>query len=93
RHLFKRDRPAGGAHAIDQVRGVLQPPRVDFATLERTFTIRANDGFAGAWAARLAAAMRAEAPGTALQFLPRASRDPDALRSGEVDLALYIINK
>ncbi|MFS2218063.1 LysR family transcriptional regulator [Telluria sp. Tellsp104] len=78
-------------HAIDQVRGVLQPPRVDFATLERTFTIRANDGFAGAWAARLAAAMRAEAPGTALQFLPRASRDPDALRSGEVDLDILVV--
>jgi DNA-binding transcriptional LysR family regulator len=77
--------------AIDHVRGVLQPPRVDFATLERTFTVRANDGFAGAWAARLSAAMRADAPRTALQFVPRASRDPDALRSGEVDLDILVV--
>jgi DNA-binding transcriptional LysR family regulator len=77
--------------AIDQVRGVLQPPRLELATLERTFTLRANDGFAGTWAARLAAATRAEAPGVALQFLPRASRDPDALRSGEVDLDILVV--
>jgi DNA-binding transcriptional LysR family regulator len=59
---------------------------VDFSRLERNFAIRANDGFAGAWAARLSAAVRAEAPGITLQFVPRASRDPEALRSGEVDL-------
>ncbi len=82
-------RPAVQA-AIDGVRGVLQPQVLDLTRLRRTFTVRANDGFAGAWAARLSAAMRAEAPGAALQFVPRASRDPDALRSGAVDLDIMV---
>jgi len=85
-------RPAVAA-ALDGVRGVLQPPRVDFATLARTFVLRANDGFAGAWAARLSGALRAEAPGVALQFVPRASRDPDDLRSGAVDLDLLVVKE
>lgn len=82
-------RPAVQA-AVDQVRSVLQPPRVDLARLERTFTVRANDGFAGAWAARLSARLRAEAPGAALQFVPRASRDTEALRGGAVDLDILV---
>lgn len=76
------------AAAIDQVHGVLMPETLDLAQLERTFTIRANDGFAGAWAARLAFALVSDAPGVTLQFLARASRDADALRSGAVDLDL-----
>jgi DNA-binding transcriptional LysR family regulator len=78
------------AAAIDGVRGVLLPDTVDFARLERTFTIRGNDGFAGAWAARLSAALEREAPGVALRFIARASRDADALRSGAIDLDLGV---
>jgi len=74
--------------AIDAARGVLQGAPVDFPRLERTFTLRANDGFAGSWAARLSAALRAEAPGVVLRLQPRAGRDPEALGSGEVDLEL-----
>jgi DNA-binding transcriptional LysR family regulator len=76
------------AAAIAQVRDVLMPETVDVACIERSFTIRGNDGFAGAWAARLAAALAREAPGVTLHFLARASRDTEALRSGAVDLDL-----
>jgi len=72
--------------AIDQVRDVLTRETVDFGTLDRLFTLRANDGFAGVWATRLAAALQADAPGVAVQFLPRANRDAEALRSGDIDL-------
>lgn len=82
-------RPAVQA-AIDQARSVLNPPGLDLASLERRFKVRANDGFSGVWAARLSTAMRIEAPGVTLQFLPRAGRDPEALRSGEVDLDIMV---
>lgn len=74
--------------AIDQVRAVLMPETVDFSTLDRMFSVRANDGFAGVWATRLAAALQLDAPGVALQFVPRASRDAEGLRSGAIDLEL-----
>jgi DNA-binding transcriptional LysR family regulator len=76
--------------AIEEVRGVFAPDEVDFARLERTLTLRANDGFAGAWATRLAAAMAAEAPGIALHFMPRADNGLEALRNGTVDLDIGV---
>jgi DNA-binding transcriptional LysR family regulator len=76
--------------AIDQVRAVLTPETVDFATLDRRFAVRANDGFAGAWATRLLACLHADAPNVALHMVPRASRDAEALRSGEIDLEIGI---
>ncbi len=72
--------------AIEEVRGVFAPEDVDYSRLERTLTLRANDGFAGAWATRLAAAMTAEAPGVSLHFVPRADNSLQALRNGMVDL-------
>ena len=33
--------------AIEEVRGVFTPEDVDYVSLQRTFTIRANDGFLG----------------------------------------------
>ncbi|WP_263140892.1 LysR family transcriptional regulator [Pseudomonas sp. RIT-PI-AD] len=74
--------------AIEDVRGILTPPHVDFARLERTLVLRANDGFVGAWGARLAARMAAEAPGVSVRFLLRVEKGRDALRSGAVDLDL-----
>jgi DNA-binding transcriptional LysR family regulator len=71
---------------IEDVRGILAPPEVNLATLKRTLTLRANDGFAGVWAARLITRISAEAPGVRLRFKPRAEKDMEALRSGEVDL-------
>lgn len=72
--------------AIEQVRRVFTPEDIDFSRLERTLTLRANDGFAGAWASRLAANIGAEAPGVCLHFLARADKDSAALRDGLVDL-------
>ena len=77
--------------AIEEVRGVFTPQAVDFSQLERTLTLRTNDGFAGTWATRLAAALTTEAPGVLLQFVPHTDKSIDALRSGVVDLDIGVV--
>lgn len=77
--------------AIEEVRGVFTPQDVDFSRLERMLTLRTNDGFAGTWATRLAAALTAEAPGVSLQFIAHADRNIEALRSGTVDLDIGVL--
>jgi len=77
---------------VDDIRGVLVPPVTDLAQVDRTLTLRANDGFLGAWAARLAERAASQAPGVTLRFLPRAAKDMEALRRGEVDLDLGVLN-
>ncbi|MDC8756894.1 LysR family transcriptional regulator [Janthinobacterium fluminis] len=72
--------------AIEEVRGVFTSEEVDFAGLRRTLTLRANDGFAGAWATRLATAMGAEAPGITLNFIARSDKNIEGLRNGVIDL-------
>ncbi len=78
--------------AIEEVRGVFAPDQVDFAKLERTMSIRANDGFAGAWASRLAATIAAEAPGVSLRFITRTDNHISALRDGGVDLDIGVLD-
>ncbi|MGN6526405.1 MAG: LysR family transcriptional regulator [Burkholderiaceae bacterium] len=80
------------AALLDEARGVLAPQRLDLARVERTFTIRANDGLVGAWAARLAARVTAAAPGVRLRFMPRAEKGMAALRDGEVDLDIGVLD-
>ena len=77
--------------AIEGVRGVFTPQDVDFSRLERTLTLRTNDGFAGTWATRLMAALTAEAPGVTLQFQPQIGKNIDTLRSGVVDLDIGVV--
>jgi DNA-binding transcriptional LysR family regulator len=78
--------------AVEDVRGIMAPSIIDFASLDRTLTLRANDGFVGAWAARLSASMAIDAPSVRLRFMPRADKGMEALRSGEVDLDLGVLS-
>jgi len=84
------DLSASVQSAIEGVRGVFTPQDVDFSRLERTLTLRTNDGFAGTWATKLAATLTAEAPGASLQFVPQTDKNIDALRSGVVDLDIGV---
>jgi len=67
------------------------PPKIDIASLERDFTIRANEAFVLRHAARLSALATAEAPGVRLRFVPKADRDIRPLREGAVDLEIGVI--
>ncbi|MEN9658800.1 MAG: hypothetical protein RL571_2265 [Pseudomonadota bacterium] len=79
--------------AIEEVRGVFTPQEVDFTRLQRTFTLRANDGFLGAWASQLAAALLLEAPDISLHFVSRADKNIEALRNGSIDLDVGVAGR
>lgn len=58
----------------------------DFATLERSFVVRAPDGLVVAYAAALAQGLREVLPRATLRFVPQAHGDRSALREGRIDL-------
>lgn len=78
---------------VQEARALLQPAArdLDLATLERTFTLRANEAFAQVFAARLVAAIRATAPGVRLHFAPKPDRDVRPLREGLADLEIGVL--
>jgi DNA-binding transcriptional LysR family regulator len=74
--------------------GVLRPATVlNIAALERVFTIRANEGFIDAFAARLILAVAAEAPGVRLHFAPKPDKEVRALREGLIDLEIGVLGE
>jgi DNA-binding transcriptional LysR family regulator len=72
---------------------VLRPaPGIDVRALKRTFTIRANEAFAVAHAARLINRVAADAPEVSLHFTPKPGKDIRALRDGAADLDIGVIS-
>lgn len=83
----------GRVHALARdVQAVLQPPRERFevAALERTFTVRAGEGFVTLFAAPLVTAVTRAAPRVRLHFAARPDKAPTALREGRVDLEIGV---
>src|SRR5579872_1441573 len=76
-------------------RAVLRPAaaRLDLATLKRSFTIRANEGFVEAFGAPLIAAVLAAAPGVRLRFAPKPDKDVAPLREGQIDLEIGVLGE
>ena len=72
---------------------VLRPrvSRLDIASLERTFAIRANEGFVAALSASLVAAITGVAPRVRLRFAPRPEKDARELREGQIDLEIGVL--
>jgi DNA-binding transcriptional LysR family regulator len=69
-------------------------PRVgqlDISSLERIFTIRANEGFVAALSASLVAAVTEVAPRVRLRFAPKPEKDARPLREGQVDLEIGVL--
>jgi DNA-binding transcriptional LysR family regulator len=75
------------------VRTVLSPRTslLDVASLERTFTIRANEGFIERFSAPLVAAVTEAAPRVRLRFAPKPVKDALPLREGRVDLEIGVL--
>ncbi len=75
------------------VQSVLRPAASDLniAMLERTFTIRANEGFTELFAAPLVAAITGAAPRVRLRFAPKPEKDARALREGLIDLEIGVL--
>lgn len=78
-------------HAVTrEARAVLMPAidHVDPASLERTFTIRANEGFVALFAAALVASITEAAPHVRLRFAPKPDKEATPLRDGRIDLEI-----
>jgi DNA-binding transcriptional LysR family regulator len=74
-------------------RSVLQPAgeAFDSKSLDRIFTIRANEGFVETFGARLVAAAATSAPGVRLSFVPKPDKSPIPLREGFIDLDIGVL--
>lgn len=72
---------------------MLQPAdtSVDLATLERTFTIRANDGFVELVGASLMTAINQYAPNVLVRFVSKPDKDARPLREGTIDLEVGVL--
>ena len=78
-----------------ETRAVLRPAvkELDLASLERTFTIRANDGFVETCAAKLIAAVTGHSPYVRLHFAPKPDKDVRPLRDGLIDLEVGVMGE
>ena len=76
-----------------EVRAVLSPALsdLDVSTLNRTFTLRANEGFVETFAARLVGAVADVAPHVRLRFAPKPDKDVRPLREGLIDLEIGVL--
>lgn len=78
--------------AVHEARAVLQPSTdaLKVESLERLFTIRANDGFVVAFGPLLIAAVASVAPGVCIRFSPKPEKTSRYLREGLVDLEIGV---
>ncbi|MBW6423808.1 LysR family transcriptional regulator [Rhizobium sp. XQZ8] len=77
---------------VQSAEAVLRPAdMLDLEKLERTFTIRASDGFVENFGADLTDRTGREAPGVRLRFVQKPDKESKPLRDGAVDLELGVI--
>jgi DNA-binding transcriptional LysR family regulator len=85
------ERLAGRVHTVAQeARSVLAPVSDDMdpATLDRAFTIRANEGFVALFAPAIIVAVAEAAPHVRLRFAPKPDKAATPLREGAIDLEI-----
>lgn len=82
-------------NAVFEARAVLRPAvsELSLATLERTFTLRANEGFVEAFGAVLIAATAQAAPFVRLCFAPKPEKSSKHLREGLVDIEIGVLGE
>lgn len=80
-------------NAVFEARAVLRPSAtvLNLAALDRTFTLRANEGFVEAFGAALIAAAAQVAPMVRLCFAPKPEKSSRHLREGLVDLEIGVL--
>ncbi len=78
---------------VHDAEAALRPAgKLDLGQLERTFTLRASEGFVENFGARLLARISGEAPGVRLHFLHKLDKDSGPLRDGSVDLETGVVD-
>ncbi|MGE8359630.1 LysR family transcriptional regulator [Pseudomonas sp.] len=73
---------------VEQASGVFRSREVELASLTREFNIRTNDIYMVCYGGQLIERVRREAPNVMLRFVPEIEGDDDALRAGQLDLAI-----
>lgn len=76
---------------VAEAEALVRGDEIDLSTLERTFVIRANDGFVGTFGAALASLAAQEAPLVRLRFAHQDKEDVEALREGRIDADVGVI--
>jgi len=78
-----------------EVQAVLGPQatELDITSLERTFTIRTNEGFVAVFSTPLVAAVTQAAPRVRLRFAPKPVKDAEPLRQGQIDLEIGVLGE
>ncbi|WP_034912629.1 LysR family transcriptional regulator [Erwinia sp. 9145] len=81
--------------AVSEAQAILRPAfsEISLPTLERTFTLRTNDGFVEAFGAQLIAAAADVAPQVRLCFTPKPEKSAKPLRDGTVDLEIGVLGE
>ena len=91
RAMELRDSVSQLVHAAE---AALRPAsKLDLEHLDRTFTLRASEGFVENFGARLLARVSKEAPGVRLHFLHKLDKTSGPLRDGSVDLETGVVDK
>jgi DNA-binding transcriptional LysR family regulator len=79
---------------VHDAEAALRPAgKLELGQLERTFTLRASEGFVENFGARLLSRVAAEAPGVRLHFLHKLDKDSGPLRDGSVELETGVVDK
>ncbi|MDI1344774.1 MAG: LysR family transcriptional regulator [Pseudolabrys sp.] len=79
---------------VEAGKAALSPAEtLNLKQLERTFTLRASDGFAETFGPDLITRLGREAPGVRLRFMQKPDKDSTPLRDGTVDLEIGVVGK
>lgn len=79
---------------VQDAEAVLRPVQaLDLGRLQRTFTLRASDGFVENFGPALLARIAADAPGVRLRFIDKPGRASTLLRDGSVDLETGVVDE
>jgi len=79
---------------VEEAQRMLRPTEtLDLARLDRTFTLRAREGFVESFGPALIARIGPEAPHVRLHFVAKPDKDSAALRDGSVDLEAGVIGQ
>jgi DNA-binding transcriptional LysR family regulator len=83
----------GVSRLVQEAEAALRPAgKLDLAQLDRTFTVRASEGFVENFGAGLLARIARDAPGVRLHFLHKLDKDSGPLRDGTVDLETGVVD-
>ena len=82
------------ARLVQGAEAALRPAdKLDLGQLDRTFTVRASEGFVENFGAALLTRVATEAPGARLHFVHKLDKHSGPLRDGTVDLETGVVDK